>query len=58
VIFKFSEASEETKKLFAPRTDRFKAQIKQDNQTMRDRRAEAEELKNRKTYLADKDVFE
>jgi len=59
MIFKFSEASEETKKLFAPRTDRFKAQIKQDNQTMRDKQAQAEAAKNAITYRDDeKDVFE
>jgi len=58
MTFKLSEASEEVKKIFEERTSQHKAQIKQDNQTMRDKQARMEEEKNRKTYLAEKDIFE
>jgi len=56
--FKLSEAPESVRKTFEERTSQHKAQIKQDNQTLRDKQARMEEEKNRKTYLAEKDVFE
>jgi len=55
----FNDLPESVKLMFKDTFEKnTQEQIKQDNQTMRDKQAQAEELKNRLTYVEAEDVFE